>query len=132
MRAAAFLRLPRSRWPIQAAQNPFGSSDPHPARNASPKGATLLKIPGRLASSSPFSLWLNGSEIATHTQRRGMKAGMFSLPGELQELTDSCPPQQFAQVLINAVTREVENVFFLRRRPKNLGRKSRCQILTRR
>jgi hypothetical protein len=23
---------------------------------------------------------------------------MFSLPGELQELTDSSPPQQFAQV----------------------------------
>jgi hypothetical protein len=29
---------------------------------------------------------------------------MFSLPGKLQELTDSCPPQQFAQVLIHAVT----------------------------
>jgi len=27
---------------------------------------------------------------------------MFSLPGESQERTDSCPPQQFAQVLINA------------------------------
>jgi hypothetical protein len=26
---------------------------------------------------------------------------VFSLPGELQELTDSCPPQQFAQALIN-------------------------------
>ena len=33
-RAAACLPPPRSRWPIQAAQNPFGSFDPHPACNA--------------------------------------------------------------------------------------------------
>jgi hypothetical protein len=32
---------------------------------------------------------------------------MFSLPGELQEPTDSCPPQQFAQVLANGLIREM-------------------------
>jgi len=30
---------------------------------------------------------------------KGVKTAIFSLPGELQKLTDSCPPQQFAQDL---------------------------------
>jgi len=38
-RAAACLPPPRSRWPTQAAQDPFDSFDPHPACNAN-AGAT--------------------------------------------------------------------------------------------
>ncbi len=68
-RAAACLPPPRSRWPIQAAQNPFDSFDPHPACNAN-AGATARSCRYfiRKGTSPSFTFvpaWVIGTEDHT-------------------------------------------------------------------